>query len=96
MKSLSNAVKVLRPNGSGSMSDVVAGVEWAAKSHIEKVKAAKDGKHKTSVDQDVRGAVTEEHVHPHQHENVTTAVDKEVHQHHHQTRIQPVKHEEVL
>ncbi|KAL2269598.1 hypothetical protein VTJ83DRAFT_1782 [Remersonia thermophila] len=40
------AVKVLRSNGSGTMSDVVAGVEWAARSHIEQVKAAKDGKRK--------------------------------------------------
>jgi cerevisin len=40
------AVKVLRSNGSGTMADVVAGVEWAAKSHIEQVKAAKDGKRK--------------------------------------------------
>ena len=35
------AVKVLRSNGSGSMSDVVKGVEWAANSHSEKVEAAK-------------------------------------------------------
>jgi cerevisin len=40
------AVKVLRSNGSGTMSDVVAGVEWAAKSHLEQVKAAKGGKRK--------------------------------------------------
>jgi cerevisin len=40
------AVKVLRSNGSGTMADVVAGVEWAAKSHIDNVKAAKDGKRK--------------------------------------------------
>ena len=40
------AVKVLRSNGSGSMSDVVKGVEWAAKSHAEKVEAAKSGKGK--------------------------------------------------
>jgi len=40
------AVKVLRSNGSGTMADVVAGVEWAAKSHIENVKKAKDGKRK--------------------------------------------------
>ena len=40
------AVKVLRSNGSGSMSDVVKGVEWAATSHIGSVKAAKDGKKK--------------------------------------------------
>ncbi|KAF4587192.1 Subtilisin-like proteinase Spm1 [Ophiocordyceps camponoti-floridani] len=40
------AVKVLRSNGSGSMSDVVKGVEFAAVSHAEQVKAAKDGKRK--------------------------------------------------
>ena len=40
------AVKVLRSNGSGSMSDVVKGVEFAATSHIESVKQAKDGKKK--------------------------------------------------
>jgi len=40
------AVKVLRSNGSGSMSDVVSGVEWAAEAHTEQVKAAKDGKRK--------------------------------------------------
>lgn len=40
------AVKVLRSNGSGSMSDVVKGVEWAATRHIEQVKAAKDSKRK--------------------------------------------------
>lgn len=37
------AVKVLRSNGSGSMSDVVKGVEFAAKSHQEEVKAGKKG-----------------------------------------------------
>lgn len=55
-----------------------------------------DGKHKTTIDQDVRRAATEEHVLPHQHEDVTTAIDKDVHQEHHQTRIQPVKAKEVL
>ncbi|KAL1845364.1 hypothetical protein VTK73DRAFT_622 [Phialemonium thermophilum] len=40
------AVKVLRSNGSGTMADVVAGVEFAAKSHLEQVKAAKAGKRK--------------------------------------------------
>lgn len=38
------AVKVLKSNGSGTMSDVVKGVEWAAIRHAEQVKAAKDGK----------------------------------------------------
>jgi cerevisin len=40
------AVKVLRSNGSGSMSDVVAGVEWAAEQHIKNVQDAKKGKRK--------------------------------------------------
>ncbi|OQE17012.1 hypothetical protein PENSTE_c022G04922 [Penicillium steckii] len=37
------AVKVLRSNGSGTMSDVVKGVEWAAEAHIKKAKAGKKG-----------------------------------------------------
>jgi len=40
------AVKVLKSNGSGTMSDVVKGVEWAAVSHIKKADAAKKGKGK--------------------------------------------------
>jgi len=40
------AVKVLRSNGSGTMSDVVKGVEYAVQAHKESVKAAKDGKKK--------------------------------------------------
>lgn len=40
------AVKVLRSNGSGSMSDVVKGVEYAAESHTEQVSIAKSGKRK--------------------------------------------------
>jgi cerevisin len=34
---------VLRSNGSGSMGDVVKGVEWAANAHLEKVKKGKKG-----------------------------------------------------
>jgi cerevisin len=41
-----HAVKVLRSNGSGSMSDVVKGVEFAVDAHIDNVKAAKAGKKK--------------------------------------------------
>jgi cerevisin len=37
------AVKVLRSNGSGTMADVVKGVEWAANAHTEKVKSGKKG-----------------------------------------------------
>lgn len=37
------AVKVLRSNGSGSMGDVVKGVEWAAEQHIKKAKKGSKG-----------------------------------------------------
>ena len=40
------AIKVLRSNGSGTMSDVVKGVEHAADAHEKAVKAAKAGKRK--------------------------------------------------
>ncbi|KAI9716385.1 MAG: serine protease [Chrysothrix sp. TS-e1954] len=40
------AIKVLRSNGSGTMSDVVKGVEYAAKSHLKEVEASKGGKGK--------------------------------------------------
>lgn len=40
------AVKVLRSNGSGTMADVIAGVDYAATSHLEQVQSAKDGKRK--------------------------------------------------
>lgn len=45
-KATVKAVKVLRSNGSGTMSDVVKGVEFAAQSHLDAVKQAKDGKKK--------------------------------------------------
>ena len=40
------AVKVLRSNGSGTMSDVVKGVKYAAQQHIENAGLAKSGKRK--------------------------------------------------
>jgi cerevisin len=40
------AVKVLRSNGSGSMSDVVSGVQWAAEAHLKQVEKAKKGSRK--------------------------------------------------
>lgn len=40
------AVKVLRSNGSGTMSDVIKGVEYAAIAHNSQVQATKDGKRK--------------------------------------------------
>ncbi|KAM0549397.1 hypothetical protein ACHAO7_006289 [Fusarium culmorum] len=69
---------------------------------MEKAKSAvssflsNDGKHKTTVTEDVKGHVTQEKVLPHQHEQVTTALDKEIHQDHHHTTVQPLKHREVL
>lgn len=69
---------------------------------MEKAKQAvqnfvsRDGKHSTTIHEDVRNAVTEEHVRPHKHEEVTTAIDKETHQHHHHTTVQPVSHKETL
>lgn len=69
---------------------------------MEKAKQAvsnfisRDGKHTTTVDEDVRKAVTDEHVRPHQHEDITTAVDKEVHQDHHHTTVQPINAKETL
>ncbi|KAI8334418.1 peptidase S8/S53 domain-containing protein [Chlamydoabsidia padenii] len=35
------AVKVLRSNGSGSMSDVVSGVDWASSAHVKEAKEAR-------------------------------------------------------
>ncbi|KAF2753015.1 hypothetical protein EJ05DRAFT_230252 [Pseudovirgaria hyperparasitica] len=69
---------------------------------MEKAKSAvssflsKDGKHDTTVHEKVNPAVQQEHVTPTRHENVTTAVDKEVHQDHYHTSVQPVHDREVL
>ena len=46
--------------------------------------------------QSVNPAVTNEHVTRTQHEDVTTAVDRELHQDHYHTSVQPVKDREVL
>jgi len=52
--------------------------------------------HHTDVDETVRPAVTQEQVKPHRHEEITQAVDREVHQHHTHTTVQPIAHEETL
>jgi hypothetical protein len=44
----------------------------------------------------VNPAVQHENVTPTRHENVTTAVDREVHQDHHHTSVQPIQDREVL
>jgi len=52
--------------------------------------------HHTIVDQTVNPAVTQEVIKPTKHEEITTAVDREVHQHHYHTTVQPIKAQEVL
>jgi len=52
--------------------------------------------HTTEVDELVQHGVTSEAVKPHRHEETTQAVDREVHQHHHHTTVQPIQHQEVL
>jgi len=56
----------------------------------------RSGKHDTTVDERVAPAVTNEHITPTRHENVQTVVDKEIHQDHHHTSVQPVQAQEVL
>ncbi|KAL2070161.1 hypothetical protein VTL71DRAFT_13187 [Oculimacula yallundae] len=69
---------------------------------MDKAKAAvgsflnRDGKHDTTVHETVNPAVTNEHVTRTQQEEVTTAIDREVHQDHYHTSVQPIKDREVL
>lgn len=56
----------------------------------------RDGKHKTVVDERVNPAVTSEIIKPHHHEEITTAIDKEVHQHHYHITVQPISQRETL
>ena len=68
---------------------------------MEKAKAAvksftsKHGE-TTDVHESVRAPVTDQHIKPTRTEEVTTAVDREVHRDHHHTTIQPLQHREVL
>jgi len=52
--------------------------------------------HTTDVTESVAPAVVDEHVKPTRHEELIEAVDREVHQDHYHTTIQPVQHQEVL
>jgi len=52
--------------------------------------------HTTEVDELVQPGITSETIKPHRHEETTQAIDKEVHQHHHHTTVQPIQHQEVL
>jgi len=51
----------------------------------------RDKKHSVDIEQDTAAPVVHERIGAREHENVTTAIDREVHQHHHQTHIQPIK-----
>ena len=69
---------------------------------MERAKAAVDdflgkgGRHDTTVHEKVAPAVTHETVNKQAREDVQAAVDKEVHQDHYHTAVQPVSHHEVL
>jgi len=52
--------------------------------------------HTTEVHEVVNPAVTRETVKPMRHEETTQAIDKEVHQDHYHTTVQPLAHKEVL
>ncbi|PPJ50230.1 hypothetical protein CBER1_07203 [Cercospora berteroae] len=56
----------------------------------------KDGKHDTIVHEKVNPAVVNETVTRQQEDRITTAVDKEVHQDHYHTSVQPVKDTQIL
>ncbi|KAL8243824.1 hypothetical protein R6Q59_010082 [Mikania micrantha] len=66
-----------------------------AKEAVSKI-IGRTGQHDTEVHETVNPAVTSETVKPHRHEQTTEAVDREVHQHHYHTTVQPLKHEETL
>ena len=56
---------------------------------------SRHGKHETHVDETVAPAVTSEVVKPVKHEEVQQAVDREVHQDHYHTTVQPIQHQEM-
>ncbi|TVY32374.1 hypothetical protein LSUB1_G008894 [Lachnellula subtilissima] len=69
---------------------------------MDKAKAAvgnflsKDGKHDTTVHETINPAVQQEHVTRSQANEETKAVDREVHQDHYHTSVQPISDREVL
>jgi len=54
------------------------------------------GHHDTTIDESVSRPVTREEIKPTRKEEITQAVDREVHQDHYHTTIQPVQQQEVL
>ncbi|KAK4666450.1 hypothetical protein QC763_300360 [Podospora pseudopauciseta] len=57
---------------------------------------SKAGHHDTTVEERVAPAVKKETVRPTQHEEINTAIDKEVHQDHYHRKVQPIHDTEVL
>ncbi|KAK3078978.1 hypothetical protein LTS18_006067 [Coniosporium uncinatum] len=57
---------------------------------------SKAGHHNTTVHESVAPAVTHETINPQREERVTTAIDKETHQDHYHTSVQPVQDREIL
>lgn len=66
----------------------------AARAAIGKITSRKG--HTTDVDEYVNPAVTSEVIKPHRHEEITEAIDREVHQDHYHTTVQPIAHTERL
>ncbi|KIX97165.1 uncharacterized protein Z520_07279 [Fonsecaea multimorphosa CBS 102226] len=66
----------------------------AARAAVQKITGNR-GQH-TTVEETVNPAVTHEAIKPHRHEEHTQAVDREVHQHHYHTTVQPLTHTERL
>ncbi|KAK5955250.1 hypothetical protein OHC33_003932 [Knufia fluminis] len=66
----------------------------AARAAVNKI-TSRTG-HKTDVDEYVNPAVVSETVKPHRHEETQEAIDREVHQDHYHTTVQPVAHKERL
>jgi len=69
---------------------------------MEEAKAAaskflsKSGKNDTTVHETVNPAVTNERITRSQQEEATKAVDREIHQDHYHTSVQPIQHQQVL
>jgi hypothetical protein len=78
----------------GPVSQLISIEMDAAKAAISKF-TSKRGHH-TTVEENVQPAVTQETIKPHRHEEATQAVDREVHQHHYHTTVQPLTHQEQL
>lgn len=66
----------------------------AARAAVSKITSRKG--HTTDVDEYVAPAVVSEVVKPHRHEVTQEAIDREVHQDHYHTTVQPIAHKEVL